>query len=282
MNNDYKLWLGGSDLLSDSATVWTVVLRPVSDEGFQIVDLEERQKDGIIDMAYYKKLLSDEVGQADESIYNPSAKGFYTLEYIGQAISSDKHALWKQRVHGIGTAFPYIWCGAIWMALDIIDGDSLSLSESHLLQRVLTDDMRLNLLAEADYGNWHKHRDLSFLTADFLGLPEQDPKRIYGTSGCEFYIHPAGMSHDGRFSAMKYLDVGQPVVFEAEPNNTHDPNAVHIYTDYGSDIAYVPRQIASAIAFHMRRGASYTGIIAAILPGEQKPDDAIAIKMTAK
>lgn len=279
MNNHYRVWLGGSDLLDKSAVIWAITLRPITDDSFQIIDIQERPMDDVIDIGYYKKLLHDEIGQSDDSIYNLSAKGFYILEYIGDTAPDNRGGQWKKGIRSLGMAFPYIWCGAPWLALDTMDGDTLSLSESHLAQKILPDNMRMNLLAELDYGNWHKHRDLPFLTRDFLGLPEQDPKHLYG-SGQEFYIHPAGMAHEDRANVVRYLNVGQPIIFEPEPNNIYDPNAVHIYTDYGSDLAYVPRQIASAMAFHMRRGISYAGVIAAVFPEEQRADDRIAVKIT--
>lgn len=265
-------------MLDKTSVIYTIALRPINEDAFKIIGIDHTQRDELIDISYYKKILNEDIGKIEEAIYDPSTRGFYILEYAGDGCS-DENSMWKNRMHSIGTAFPYIWCGAPWLALDVMDGENLSLSESQLLCRILPESMRYNLLAEAEYGNCHRHRHLAFLTSNFLNLLPDDPKKIYNTPNSQFYIHPAGMNHDGRYKSIKYMNVGQTVTLEPEATNSYDPNAVHIYTDYGADIAYVPRQIASTVAFSMRRGAKYAGAIAAIISEEQNADDAISIRI---
>lgn len=61
----------------------------------------------------------------------------------------------------------------------------------------------------------------------------------------------------------------------------HDPNAVRLWTDDDMDIGYLPRAIASSMAFHLRRGRRYVGKVAAVL-GEDHQVDHRAVLLVEK
>lgn len=154
----------------------------------------------------------------------------------------------------------YARAGMLVKALALWKSAEVSLSAGAILQAILDDNLRKNLLAEALFGNGVAFEEVDVLnTRHFWGLDGEDPRQIYGKG--KFYIHPAGLGHQKRVNGLEYLRVGQKVFLEAEPSNIHDPQAVHLWTEVGGDLAYLPAAIAATVSFHMRRGAKYSGWI---------------------
>lgn len=201
----------------------------------------------------------------------------------GGLTQHEQHNLVKSLAQGAAYAF----AGAMGTAANIFDHSPLEFGPSVLLQKILSPEIRLNILAEFLYGNT-KHTVLkepvepkSILGIKFntslWGLPRQDPREVY--SGPAFYVHPAGIKYDRRWCSLPYLSIGQEVVLEAEPHNPHDPSAVRLWTNAGIDLGYLPRAVAATVAFHLRRGKQYKGKVALVRLNDQLFYRQLAIKI---
>ncbi len=60
--------------------------------------------------------------------------------------------------------------------------------------------------------------------------------------------HLAGVSFEGRQETIAHLKVGDQVWLRREPDNPHDPYAVHVERRSGASLGYLPRELAADLA----------------------------------
>lgn len=77
---------------------------------------------------------------------------------------------------------------------------------------------------------------------------------------------------------MPDLKIGDELVFEKEPNNEHDPNAIRILTKNETHLGYVPRYYNIAILNRLNEGMSYSCKIIEVNP-EQDCSECIKVKL---
>lgn len=83
-----------------------------------------------------------------------------------------------------------------------------------------------------------------------------------------FYLKVAGVTHEGRQRVLRQMVVGQPLKFQAEPDNPYDLNAVKINTLDGVNVGYVPRVSNYQISQNLRNGiGEYKVTVASITGG---------------
>jgi len=58
------------------------------------------------------------------------------------------------------------------------------------------------------------------------------------------------------------IEIGEPIEFEREPDNPHDPNAIKVLHN-GLHMAYIERGQAALIATYLDSGVAYTAHVSA-------------------
>jgi hypothetical protein len=107
----------------------------------------------------------------------------------------------------------------------------------------------------------------------------------------------AGVRFEERRDACECLAAGDAVVFEREPDNCHDRNAILILDQQGSELGYVPRTEAVSMAAMLDAGArveavvkkllrtqsgySIPVVIAKLFPGDGTPSSVVATSRAA-
>ncbi|GAB6273800.1 MAG: hypothetical protein STSR0004_06630 [Peptococcaceae bacterium] len=261
---------GGSDLLSGRGVIYYCQVEVMSPDTYKVQKLQKTEYERPLGLRDYYRYARRIVSKEGTNIWMPDVRGLVVIEPAGTVAGQDL----LERLTGLGRAFAHFTAGTPGTGLLALDSIKPGHSESLLLETLLPEWLRKNILADLVFGNHYlsTHGACSHV---FWGLPEKNPKEIY--AGPRFYVHPAGLKYDKRWCSIPYLKVGQTVVLEAEPNNIHDPNAVHLWTDEGADIGYLPRAIASSVAFHLRRGGRYMGKVAAVLGEDHQVDHRVAL-----
>ncbi|RJQ32066.1 MAG: hypothetical protein C4589_01015 [Peptococcaceae bacterium] len=266
----YTCVFGGSELLSRRGTVCFCRVEIMSPDAYKVQKMVKTEYDRLLGLRDYHRYARRAVSKGAISLWMPEVRGLVVVEPLE---TPDGKNL-PERLAGVGQAFAYFSAGVLGPGLFNLCSNESGQSESLLLEVLVPEQLRKNILADLIFGNHYLNMQ-SACSHVFWGLPEQNPKEIY--AGSRFYVHPAGLKHDKRWRSIPYLKVGQTIVLEAETNNIHDPNAVHLWTTEGVDIGYLPRAIASSVAFHLRRGSRYTGKVAAVLGEEHQVDHRVAL-----
>ncbi|MBR2836716.1 MAG: single-stranded-DNA-specific exonuclease RecJ [Coriobacteriales bacterium] len=99
----------------------------------------------------------------------------------------------------------------------------------------------------------------------------------------QFHTKIAGTTFDGRQNLLSTLHEGDMLSLIREPQNPHDSNAIKILNGQGTQIGYIKRLIAAAIAPRMDCGAQYEAFIESITGGTpQKPTQGVNILVSLK
>ena len=84
----------------------------------------------------------------------------------------------------------------------------------------------------------------------------------------EFHIKAAGVTFEGRQRVLSRLNVGDKLVFKAEPGNIHDSSAVRIETEDGIQVGFVPRdRNANIFRNLMHQAGTYQVEVSAVTGG---------------
>ncbi|MDP8225882.1 MAG: HIRAN domain-containing protein [Candidatus Lernaella stagnicola] len=156
--------------------------------------------------------------------------------------------------------------------------------------QALSEDQRMNLLAEAMLGAW---QDLYVESRPrLLAVAGIDPRITelelhqklgawYGRAaqwstrvvGFKFRAHRFLPEEAGRETPR--LHVGDACLLVREHHNRHDPNAVTIIHQNGEKLGYLRCDIAALVAPHIDRGAVFTAHVGAFLPRGFHPDERV-------
>lgn len=91
----------------------------------------------------------------------------------------------------------------------------------------------------------------------------------------EFHTKIVGVTHEGRQRLISKLNRGEnlnpgtPLRFEAEPTNTHDPNAVKILTMDGQQLGYLKNdgKLNAEVSANLLRGMVYRVYVESVTGG---------------
>ncbi|MDI3482113.1 MAG: hypothetical protein PWQ97_1768 [Tepidanaerobacteraceae bacterium] len=270
----FNILLGVSDIAENRGELLKIKLGLAAKDSFSVQGLNVEAFEGAFTFKNYNNVLKTNVENPVKHAFFPAVSGFAVVDapaYLHNELKNDDVLI------KLSESVCYFRNGALGPGLAILRSMDAGLPESLFLERVLPSVLRTNMAAEYFYGNSVKDGDEGF-SFGFFKIPEIDPKLIYSEAGLPFYIHPTGLCHERRYNSIDFLRCGEKVVFEREENNIYDPNAVHIYTEKGIDLGYVPRCIASILNFNIRRGASYEALIALVLPETFHPDHRVVLK----
>lgn len=258
-----KVLLGISDILNKTSEIFKITIEMVSETEWVVTEYESKINPNVLDV---KSIIDTEIvlASGENGIrYMPEVNAVIAVQ---STVSSSQYDVLynqytKQSLLDHMAGICYARSGMLTKALALWENTACNLSNGQLIQRILPERLRMNLLAETLYGNGGSESSI-LINRHFWGLSASDPRIIYNEGG--FYIHAAGLKFQSREAALDNMNIGQQVVFELEPQNIHDPQAVHLWTEFGGDLGYVPSKIAATIAFNMRRGTAYQGKVACI------------------
>ncbi|AYO31137.1 hypothetical protein D2962_11475 [Biomaibacter acetigenes] len=270
----FTMWLGVSNIMEKRGELFRVDMGLTAGSSFSVLNLNMEIFDGVFTFKHYNDVLKERIVSPVKQAYFPDTFGFAIVDAPACLHNELKDEV---KLIKLAEAVCYFKNGALGPGLAILQMLEADLSESLFLEKMLPSILRTNIAAEYFYGNSIKEADEG-LGIGFFRIPVMDPKLIYSESEIVFYIHPAGLCHDRRYNSIEFLTPGDKVIFEREENNVHDPNAVHIYTEKGIDLGYIPRCIASIINFNMRRRSRYEALISLVLPDTFYHDQRIAIQ----
>ena len=106
--------------------------------------------------------------------------------------------------------------------------------------------------------------DLFGRSDEFLGMSEVADI----SQASSFHTKVVGVTFEGRQDALAGLKAGDELVLEREPSNEHDPNAVAVRTADGTQVGYLKRIIAAALAPELDRGAAYSAVVSDVTGGD--------------
>lgn len=270
----FNIWLGVSNIAEKKGELFRIEMELAAKDSFSVQDLSMEVFKEVFTFKHYNDVLKTNIVSPVKHAYFPAISGFVVVDAPAHLHKELKD---EEKLIKLAESVCFFKNGAIGPGLAMLRLMDAYLSESLFLERMLPSILRTNIAAEYFYGNSIKEADEGF-NIGFFKIPELDPKLIYSEPGISFYIHPTGLCHERRYNSIDFLKSGEKVVFEREQNNIHDPNAVHIYTEKGIDLGYIPRCIASIINFNMRRGAHYEALISLVLPETFHPDQRIVLK----
>ncbi|MCR4429903.1 MAG: HIRAN domain-containing protein [Tepidanaerobacteraceae bacterium] len=270
----FNIWLGVSDIAEKKGELFRIKMGLSAKDSFSVKDLSMDVFNEIFTFKHFNDVLKMNIESPVKYAYFADISGFAVVDAPAHLHNELKN---EEVLIKLAESVCFFKNGALGPGLAMLRLIDANLSESMFLEKMLPSILRTNIAAEYFYGNSIKVTDDGF-NFGFFKIPEIDPKLIYTEPGISFYIHPTGLCHERRYNSIDFLKHGEKVVFEREQNNIHDPNAVHIYTEKGIDLGYIPRCIASIMNFNMRRGARYETLISLVLPETFHPDQRIVIK----
>ncbi|HHW03097.1 MAG TPA: hypothetical protein GXX35_09845 [Thermoanaerobacterales bacterium] len=270
----FTMWLGVSSIAEKHGELFRIELSPAGETSFSVLNLNMESIDDVFTFKHYNDVLTGRIASPVKQAFFPEVAGFVIVDAPACMHSELKDEI---KLIKLAEAVCYFKNGALGPGLAILQLLKSGMSESLFLEKLLPSILRTNIAAEYFYGNSIKETEED-LDIGFFRIPAVDPKLIYSEPEISFYIHPTGLCHDRRYNSIDFLTLGNKVIFEREENNIHDPNAVHIYTEKGIDLGYIPRCIASIVNFNMRRGSRYEAMISLVLPDSFYHDQRIAIR----
>ena len=108
--------------------------------------------------------------------------------------------------------------------------------------------------------------DLFGRSDEFLGTSEVADI----SQAASFHTKVVGVTFDGRQDVLASLHAGAELTLEREPANAHDPNAIAVRTSDGTQVGYLKRIIAAALAPEMDRGAAYAAVVSDVTGGAER------------
>ncbi|WP_339171170.1 HIRAN domain-containing protein [Anoxybacillus sp. FSL W8-1294] len=63
---------------------------------------------------------------------------------------------------------------------------------------------------------------------------------------------------------------GEELFLEREPDNEHDPNAISVWNEYGEQLGYINKDLASKLAPQMDKGMRVACFVTAVTGGDDK------------
>lgn len=199
-----------------------------------------------------------------------------------------------QRLVGLFLALAHIKAGAILRGLEIADGfDKADELDVEVASKLLDEDERLNVLAEALWSPWHGRplptthplRALAKLTdesdedlvrrlREWYGRATRWSSRVVGFAHVkEHFIH---LEHG---TEVRRLEAGDSCWLVREHDNPVDPNAVMVMHESGQKLGYLRRTIAQVLATHLDRGAIFDARVCAFLPREYPLDERVYLEI---
>ncbi|MDK2836563.1 MAG: hypothetical protein PWP21_1340 [Thermosediminibacterales bacterium] len=269
--------LGATDFLKNEGTILELEIQIINENSYKILEKKVQTIKGELSQGSYKNLTNKKIGELFEGGFLNDVKGFYIFSWedIKPANSQLEH------FERLGRAIVYFCSGALGLGLSYLDDMDLTQSDSMFFEETLSEDLRVNIYAEYLYGN-NNFKNNDFLNTFILNIPGENPKKLF-SGDKPFYILPAGLKHEKRIFSIPFLKVGENIIFQHETNNIHDPNAVRLWTPEGIDLGYVPRSIASSLAFHIRNGDWFNGRVALVIQDEGIfPDKRVAVRVEKK
>lgn len=261
---NYKFSLSVNDPLDYASQTICGKISFISPRDFVLDDFQQTKQSGLVEETCVRATLGE----------YPLCSGYYRY------MKSLQSCIYYQRTSAVGDCqcddalekllkvVVYASLGLNIGVLNNMAAVGMNIGWRSALSTLLPEEIRKNLMAEALYGTHRFSRtkpDESykyFSSHLFWGLPEVDVLEVYHTQ--RFHIQPAGMGFDNRQYLAEVLQPGTKVLFEAQPNNPHDHDAVRIWTENGSDLGYVPRGIAPKLAFLLRHGVKFDAVVAAV------------------
>ncbi|MCC6157565.1 MAG: HIRAN domain-containing protein [Deltaproteobacteria bacterium] len=191
-------------------------------------------------------------------------------------------------------ALAHIKGGAILRGLEIADGfDKADELDVEVASKLLDEDERQNVLAEALWSPWHGRplptthplRALAKLTdesdedlvrrlREWYGRATRWSSRVVGFAHVkEHFIH---LEHG---TEVRRLEAGDSCWLVREHDNPVDPNAVMVMHESGQKLGYLRRTIAQVLATHLDRGAIFDARVCAFLPREYPLDERVYLEI---
>ena len=267
-----RVILGCTIPVNNQNVYYDIKMKGLTKEYLGEMEIEKREYEQPFYVDQYNRIIESLKGFR-EMEYLMEINSFYIVEYFDEDMTQD--ILWFA---DILKAFLFFKNGIVAAGLNFLIKSSFA-KGIEFMKNICDFKLLDNIFAEFLFGNSIKNKEPKI--AEFISmLSEKNPKEIYIPNNGEFFIHPAGLYYENRVFNLDYLKIGSGVIAEWENNNTNDPNAVRLWTEKGIDLGYVPRCIASTLAFHIKRGAKYSGVVAAILPKVYNDDMRLTIKLS--
>ncbi|HCC33464.1 MAG TPA: hypothetical protein DEQ28_06160, partial [Clostridiales bacterium] len=138
----------------------------------------------------------------------------------------------------------------------------------------------LNAAAEERHGAFGEPfgGELGFLWGAVLGDDAGKVRDFYKDAD-EFITRVVGLRYGGRLDRLNDLSGGDMVTLIWCKNNPHDPNAILVLNPQGDDLGYLRRGIAYQLAQRLKKKASLSGHVAAVLGEECDPNDRLYVRV---
>ena len=95
-----------------------------------------------------------------------------------------------------------------------------------------------------------------------------------------FATKVVGITFEGRQAVAEGLSEGDELLLERQPDNAYDPNAIALIAPDGSQVGFIRRQIAAAIAPLIDAGAEYEAVVLQVTGGDQGRSLGINVQVT--
>lgn len=152
-----------------------------------------------------------------------------------------------------------------------------------LMQEVLQRDDLVDIAFVPEFNDWQGQRTIQ-LRAHDVRPTEKIPSPIdklyaaaiaegkykHVTDADRFVTKVAGVTFEGRQSTVSGLQPGEALVLTRQPNNSHDTNAIAVYTVTGDSIGYLNAALAAELAPVMDQGRDYRCVVSAVTGGNDR------------
>ncbi|MCL6645369.1 MAG: HIRAN domain-containing protein, partial [Dehalococcoidia bacterium] len=138
--------------------------------------------------------------------------------------------------------------------------------EVGLMRGFVPLDRLLNGAAEEQHGSFGEPfgGNLGFFCCAVLGDAAGKVQDFYRSSN-EFITRVVGVRHNGRLDRLEDVSEKDVVSLVWEKNNPYDANAILVLNTQGDDLGYLRRGIAHQLVQRLKKGASLSGHVAALL-----------------
>jgi DNA helicase-4 len=97
-----------------------------------------------------------------------------------------------------------------------------------------------------------------------------------------FETNVAGMRYEGRMGKADHLRAGDDLTLQREPSNSHDRNAIAVWTDEGVQIGYLSRHVAAHLASALDAQGGFWGAKVSSVWKQPPPHFMVSIQISLK